>query len=97
MQTGAITTDSHTHRPQTERSHLVDLMMTGGPEMVNEAELRHWKSHAMVELLLEFGGSAMKQDDTTKALTRMETLDAATYEDLQQARKTVADRRAAAG
>ncbi|MCZ0209579.1 hypothetical protein OZK63_29660 [Streptomyces sp. UMAF16] len=28
--------------------------------LVNEAELRHWKSHAMVELLLKFASSAMK-------------------------------------
>lgn len=77
------------------RERLVDLMMTGGPELLNEAELRHWKSHAMVELLLEFTGSAMKKDDTTKALTRMETLQAATYEDWQQATKTLADRQAA--
>ncbi|MFI6063200.1 hypothetical protein [Streptomyces sp. NPDC051286] len=79
------------------RGRLVDLMLTGGPELLNEAELRHWKSHAMVELLLEFAGSAMKKDDTTKALARMETLQAATYEDLQQARKAVADRQAATG
>ncbi|WP_327692409.1 hypothetical protein [Streptomyces sp. NBC_00459] len=77
------------------RERLVDLMMTGGPELLNEAELRHWKSHAMVELLLELTGSAMKKDDTTKALTRMETLQAATYEDWQQATKTLADRQAA--
>ncbi|MFB7223889.1 hypothetical protein [Streptomyces sp. NPDC056227] len=77
------------------QGRLADLMMVGGPELVNEAELRHWKNHMMVELLLEFAGSAMKPDDTTKALTRMETLHAATYEDLQQARKTVADQQAA--
>ncbi|WP_217210240.1 hypothetical protein [Streptomyces sp. AC550_RSS872] len=79
------------------RERLVDLMMTGGPALLNEAELRHWKSHAMVELLLEFAGSAMKKDDTTKALARMETLHAATYEDLQQAKKMLAERKAAAG
>ncbi|WP_329266556.1 hypothetical protein [Streptomyces sp. NBC_01451] len=54
-------------------------------------------SHAMVELLLEFAGSAMKPDDTGKALTRMETLHAATYKDLQQARKRLAEREAADG
>jgi hypothetical protein len=70
-------------------------MEAGGPELVNEAELRHWKSHMMVELLLEFSGSAMKPDDTTKALSRMETLHAVTYEDLQRAKKAVAERKAA--
>ncbi|MFD3503896.1 hypothetical protein ACFWWC_26175 [Streptomyces sp. NPDC058642] len=77
------------------RERLVDLMMDGGPELLNEAELRHWKSHAMVELLLEFSGSAMKKDDTVEALARMETLNAATYEDLQQARQKLAERKAA--
>lgn len=76
------------------RDRLVDLMMAGDPEMVNEAELRHWKSHAMVEVLLEFAGSAMKQNNTARVLTRMETLQAATYEDYQQARKMLADRQA---
>ncbi|MFD4528380.1 hypothetical protein ACFWP7_31580 [Streptomyces sp. NPDC058470] len=77
------------------RGRLVDLMMDGGPELLNEAELRHWKSHAMVELLLEFTGSAMKKDDTVEALARMETLNAATYEGLQQARQKLAERKAA--
>ncbi|MFB7796673.1 hypothetical protein ACFC0R_42445 [Streptomyces sp. NPDC056086] len=63
---------------------------------MNEAELRHWKSHMMVELLLEFAGSATTPDDTAKAYSRMETLQAATYEDLQQAKKALAARRAAA-
>jgi len=58
-------------------------MMASSPELLNEAELRHWKSHAMAKLLLESAGSAMKKDDTTKALTRMHTLQAATYEDFQ--------------
>ncbi|MGI5532463.1 hypothetical protein ACQEVX_35380 [Streptomyces syringium] len=56
--------------------------------------------HAMVEVLLEFVGSVMKKDDTARALTRMETLHAATYEDLQQpgrrwptGRPPLADRR----
>ncbi|MFZ3562693.1 hypothetical protein ACOKM5_42940 [Streptomyces sp. BH097] len=79
------------------RERLVDLMMAGGPELVNEAELRHWKSHAMVELLLEFSGSAMTPDDTAKALARMQTLDAVTYEDFQQAKKVLAGREASAG
>ncbi|MCL7382165.1 hypothetical protein [Streptomyces sp. 35G-GA-8] len=77
------------------RERLVDMMEAGGPELVNEAELRHWKSHMMVELLLEFSGGAMKPDDTTKVLSRMETLQAATYEDLQQAQKRLAERKAA--
>ncbi|MEW1681739.1 hypothetical protein [Streptomyces sp. NPDC093594] len=79
------------------QGRLADLMEAGGPELVNEAELRHWKSHMMVELLLEFSGSSMKPDDTAKALSRMETLHAATYEDLQQAKKALAERNAAGG
>lgn len=77
------------------QGRLADLMEAGGPELVNEAELRHWKSHVMVELLLEFAGGEMKPDDTTKALARMETLHAATYEDLQRAKKALAERKAA--
>ncbi|MEU0698153.1 hypothetical protein ABZ349_29830 [Streptomyces niveus] len=79
------------------QGRLADLMTAGDPELVNEAELRHWKNHLMVELLLEFTGSAMKPADTAKVLTRMETLHAATYEDLQQARKTLADRQSDSG
>ncbi|MCX4971047.1 hypothetical protein OHA98_41275 [Streptomyces sp. NBC_00654] len=79
------------------RERLVDLMMTGGPELLNEAELRHWKSHAMVELLLKFTDSAMKKDDTVETLARMEALDAVTYEDYQQAKKTLAEEKAAVG
>nr|WSX47781.1 hypothetical protein OG409_01685 [Streptomyces sp. NBC_00974] len=45
-------------------------MMTGGPELVSEAELRLWKNHAMVEVQLEFANSAMKQADVMKTLTR---------------------------
>ncbi|WP_146022298.1 hypothetical protein [Streptomyces sp. CB02959] len=46
------------------RQRLVDLAMAGEPEMFNEAELRHWKSHMTVEVLLEFAASAMKRADT---------------------------------
>ncbi|WP_406739548.1 hypothetical protein OG365_40350 (plasmid) [Streptomyces sp. NBC_00853] len=72
-------------------------MMAGGPELVSEAELRLWKNHAMVEVLLEFAGSAMKQDGIAKTLARMETLHTATYEGWQQARKALADEQAATG
>ncbi|MFJ7200970.1 MULTISPECIES: hypothetical protein [unclassified Streptomyces] len=78
------------------QGRLTDLMEAGGLELVNEAELRHWKSHAMVELLLEYVGGAMKKGDTATALSRMETLQAATYEDYQQAKKMLADRKSAA-
>ncbi|MFF9704683.1 hypothetical protein ACF1FE_26380 [Streptomyces griseofuscus] len=70
-------------------------MEAGGPELVNEAELRHWKSHVVVELLVEFTDSAMTPDDTTKALARMETLHAVTYEGFQEAKKVLAGRKAA--
>ncbi|MFC9431925.1 hypothetical protein [Streptomyces sp. NPDC056987] len=78
------------------RERLVDMMMASGPELLNEAELRHWKSHAMVELLLKFTDSPMKKDDTVKALTRMETVNAVTYEDYQRAKKALAEKEAAA-
>ncbi|MEU2441800.1 hypothetical protein ABZ595_37310 [Streptomyces rubradiris] len=54
--------------------------------LVNEAELRHWKSHAMVELLLEFAGSAMKLATPPRRSPRgeRETLHTVTYENFQQ-------------
>lgn len=79
------------------RERLVDMMMASGPELLNEAELRHWKSQAMVELLLKFMDTAMKQDDTVETLARIEALNAVTYEDYQQAKKKLAEEKAAAG
>lgn len=79
-------------RERRARERLVDMMMASGPELLNEAELRHWKSHAMVELLLKFTDTAMKQDDTVETLARIEALDAVTYEDYQQAKRALADR-----
>ncbi|MYU24773.1 hypothetical protein [Streptomyces sp. SID8352] len=79
------------------RERLVDMMMASGPELLNEAELRHWKSQAMVELLLKFMDTAMKQDDTVETLARIEALNAVTYEDYRQAKKKLADEKAAAG
>lgn len=76
------------------RERLVNMMMAGGPELLNEAELRHWKSHAMVELLLTFMDTAMKQDDTVETLARIEALNAVSYEEYQQARKKLADEKA---
>ncbi|MFD9605125.1 hypothetical protein [Streptomyces sp. NPDC059970] len=78
------------------QGRLADLMTTGGPELVNEAELRHWKNQMMVEVLLEFACSATKPADTTKALNRIETLHAAAWDDLQQAKKALAERQASA-
>ncbi|WP_123076387.1 hypothetical protein [Streptomyces sp. ADI95-16] len=77
------------------RDRLVDLMMDGDPELVNEAELRHWKRLAMVKLLLKFTDSAMKQADMVEALARIQALNAVTYEDYQQAKKTLAEEKAA--
>ncbi|WP_030595078.1 hypothetical protein [Streptomyces anulatus] len=71
------------------------MMMASGPELLNEAELRHWKSHAMVELLLKFMDTAMKTDDTVETLARIEALNAVTYEDYRQARKKLAEKNAA--
>ncbi|MEU1350340.1 hypothetical protein [Streptomyces sp. NPDC005795] len=79
------------------RERLVNLMMASGPELLNEAELRHWKSHAMVELMLKFTDTAMKKDDMVEALARIEALNAVTYENYQQAKKELAEERAAAG
>ncbi|WEH44014.1 hypothetical protein [Streptomyces sp. AM 2-1-1] len=62
---------------------------------MNEAELRHWKSLVMVELLLEFASSGINEGDSTKAYGRMEALSAVTYEDYQQAKKALAEKKAA--
>jgi hypothetical protein len=72
------------------------MMEAGGPELLNEAELRHSKNLAMVELLLEFAGSAMKRDDVVKVLTQREAVNAVTFEDYQQAKKALAEKKAAA-
>ncbi|WP_228184055.1 hypothetical protein [Streptomyces anulatus] len=77
------------------RERLVNMMMASGPALLNEAELRHWKSHAMVELMLKFMDTAMKQDDTVETLARIEALNAVTYEHYQQARKKLAEKEAA--
>ncbi|CAM5324884.1 hypothetical protein SFIMM107S_04447 [Streptomyces griseus] len=74
------------------RERLVNMMMASGPELLNEAELRHWKNHALVELMLKFMDTAMKQDDTVETLARIETLNAVTYEDYQQAKKALAEK-----
>ncbi|MFE1198460.1 hypothetical protein ACFW6E_37910 [Streptomyces olivaceoviridis] len=79
------------------REQLVDMMEAGGSELLNEAELWHWKSHAMVELLLKFMDTAMRQDDTVETLGRIEALNAVTYEDYQQAKKQLAEKKAATG
>lgn len=76
------------------RQRLADLAMRAdGMELLDEAELRHWKSHMLVEVVLEFAGSAMKADDVQLAMSRMETVHATTYEDLKRVRQTLADRR----
>lgn len=79
------------------REQLVDMMEAGGPELLNEAELRHWKSLAMVELMLEFAGSSMKQEDVVKVLAQREAVNAVTYKEYQQANKALAEKKAAAG
>ncbi|MFD7631734.1 hypothetical protein ACFV7Q_37995 [Streptomyces sp. NPDC059851] len=78
------------------RERLVDMLEAGGPELLNEAELRHWKSHAMVELFLRFMDSPMKKDDTAETLAQIEALNAVTYEEYQQAKKKLAEEKAAA-
>ncbi|MCX5589544.1 hypothetical protein [Streptomyces erythrochromogenes] len=79
------------------RERLVDMMEAGGQELLNEAELRTWKSHAMVELFLKFMDTAMKQDDMVETLARIEALNAVTFEDYQRAKKALAEEKAAAG
>jgi len=76
------------------RERLVNMMMASGPALLNEAELRYWKSHAMVELMLKFMDTAMRKDDTVETLVRIEALNAVTYEDYQQARKKLAEEKA---
>ncbi|CAL9331940.1 hypothetical protein [Streptomyces sp. enrichment culture] len=51
----------------------------------------------MVELMLEFAGSAMKQDDVVKVLAQREAVNAVTYEEYQRAKKALAGKKAAAG
>lgn len=53
---------------------------TCSPRLLHEAHLRRWKSHAVVGLLLESAGSAMKSEDTETMLARVEALYAVTYE-----------------
>lgn len=48
----------------------------------------------MVELLLKFMDTAMKQDDTVETLGRIEALNAVTYEDYQQAKQALAEKKA---
>ncbi|WP_327388302.1 hypothetical protein [Streptomyces sp. NBC_01207] len=51
----------------------------------------------MVELFLKFMDSSMKQDDTVETLARIEALNAVTYGEYQQAKKKLAEEKAAAG
>ncbi|MEW5631189.1 hypothetical protein AB1388_32270 [Streptomyces hydrogenans] len=83
-------------RESWARARLEDMLKAGGPELLDEAELRHWKCLAMVELMLEFAGSPMKQDDVVKVLTHREAVNAVTYEGYQQAKKALAEKKAAA-
>ncbi|MFJ7416794.1 hypothetical protein ACIQWZ_39290 [Streptomyces sp. NPDC098077] len=46
---------------------------------------------------MKFMDTALKQDDTVEALARIEALNAVAYEDYQQARKKLAEGKAAAG
>ncbi|MGY4966589.1 hypothetical protein [Streptomyces sp. 900105245] len=84
-------------RERRARERLVGMVEAGGPELLNEAELRRWKSHAMVELFLKFMDSPMRQDDTVETLARIEALHAVTYQEYQQAKKKLAEEKAAAG
>ncbi|MFB7258112.1 hypothetical protein [Streptomyces nojiriensis] len=84
-------------REQRARGRLVDMMMDGSPELVNEVQLRNWRSLAVTELLLAFAGSAMKQEDTEATLAQVEAVYAVTYEEYQRAKKALAEEKAAAG
>lgn len=50
-----------------------------------------WKQHLTVELLLDFAGP-MKPDDVHVAVRRLETVHAATYEDLKRVEQKLAER-----
>lgn len=85
----------HRRRRRRAKHRLFDLMQASGPELWRESELRRWKSTAMVELCLDFACSEMTRADTAKAVARIEVLNDATYEDLQKAKRALADRNAA--
>ncbi|MFE1781276.1 hypothetical protein ACFW9F_01445 [Streptomyces sp. NPDC059506] len=70
------------------RQRLADLATrTDGMELLNEAELRLWKNRMMVEVLLEFAGTAMRPGDVQLAMSRMETVHATAYEDLKRVKQ----------
>ncbi|MEU3923078.1 hypothetical protein [Streptomyces sp. NPDC029004] len=79
------------HREWRARQRLVDLAVAGDPELLDEAELRRWKSHMTLEVLLEFAFGALKLADIELALSRLETVHAATYEDLERVKQKLAE------
>ncbi|MGW1539743.1 DUF6082 family protein [Streptomyces sp. NPDC002309] len=71
------------YRKLRARERLVDQIMAGKPELLNEAELRYTKSQMLVGVLLEFACSALQPDDVQRAILQMEAVQKTTYEDLK--------------
>ncbi|MFL4953338.1 hypothetical protein ACJ6WE_40110 [Streptomyces sp. MMS24-I31] len=84
-------------RQMRARNRYVDLAMFSDPALVDEAELRMWKHHMTVALLLEFAVSAMQRDDVQAAVSRLAIVHAATYEDLKEFKQKMADRQESTG
>lgn len=85
------------HRQDRARERYVSLAMFSDPELVDEAELRMWKHHMTVAVLLDFAVSAMQRDDVQAAVNRLAIVHAATYEDLKEFKQKMADRPEATG
>lgn len=75
------------------RRRLGDLAVRADSmELLNEAELRHWKNRSITEALLEFGTGAMAEGDIQLLDSRLATVHGATYEDLRRAQRQLAER-----
>lgn len=78
-------------RQMRARNRYVDLAMFSDPALVDEAELRMWKHHMTVALLLEFAVGPMQRDDVQAAVNRLAIVNAATYEDIKKVKQKRAD------
>jgi hypothetical protein len=78
-------------RQMRARQRYVDLAMSSDPALVDEAELRMWKHHMTVALLLDFAVSAMQRDDVQRAVKRLAIVHATIYEDLKEFKRKMDD------
>ncbi|MCF3143803.1 hypothetical protein [Streptomyces platensis] len=80
-------------RERRARRRLGDLAVgVDSMELLNEAELRHWKNRSITDALLEYGTGTMAEDDIQILDSRLATVHGATYEDLRRAKRQVAER-----